>query len=190
MFYIITIITVTFVIACIGSYVSPYYNYSSLYALLISIILTISVILIDGLFAFIIRRLPEKYFNEKHKKFDAKKSEIRFYEKIGIKEWKDKVLELGGFTSFHKDEIRKPNDEEYIKRFILECNYGSLIHFVCVLVGFLVIFITPLEICYIFAIPVAIANAFLNLLPMFILRYNVPRLKRLLLINQRINKEK
>jgi hypothetical protein len=159
-----------------------------MYALSISVILTISVIAIDGLFAFIIRRLPERYFDENHKIFMAGKKECRFYEMIKIKEWKDQVLELGGFTSFHKDEIRKPDDIEYIKRFILECNYGSLIHLVDSLLGFLIIFITPLDICYIFAIPVALINMILNFLPMFILRYNVPRLHKVLILNERMKK--
>jgi hypothetical protein len=53
---------------------------------------------------------------------------------------------------------------------------------VTALTGFLIIFVTPLNIWYQFALPVALFNFVLNLLPFFILRYNTPRLKKALKI--------
>lgn len=151
-----------------------------IYCIFAPIILTVIVVLIDGLFAWLIRRMPEKYFNENHKIFDASRKESKFYEIIGIKFWKDYVLELGGFTDFHKNKVSKPNSPLYLKRFILECNYGSCIHLVTAITGYLIIFITPLNMWYQFAFPVAFVNMILNLMPMAILRYNVPRLKKAL----------
>ena len=95
-----------------------------------------------GVFAFIIRRLPNKWFDEKVKMHYASRKELKFYEKLGVRTWKDKVPELGGFTSFHKDKIRDGDNPEYLKRFILECNYGAVIHLVTAILGFLIVFIT------------------------------------------------
>ena len=185
MFYLVVILCGMLTISVFNA---RYTSDSFLYTLLTPIILTISVVIIDGIVALIIRRLPQKYFDESHKGFDASKNERSFYERIGIKLWKDYVLELGGFTDFHKNKVSKPDCPLYLKRFILECNYGSMIHLVSAFVGFLIVFITPLSSWYQYALPVAVVNAILNLLPMFILRYNVPRLKKALVFA--IRKEK
>lgn len=140
---------------------------------------TVAVIAVDGLFAFLIRRLPEKWFSHEKKIFDVGKKECKFYEKLGIRKWKDKVLELGNFTDFHKDKVYDPTNNEYIERFLLEANYGEIIHLVGVFLGFLIIFIFPLRYALCFGVPVGIVNAVLNLMPYFILRYNTPRLKLL-----------
>ncbi|MBE7087583.1 MAG: hypothetical protein E7369_04705, partial [Clostridiales bacterium] len=96
--------------------------------------MTVSVILIDGIFAFIVRwLLPKNWFNENRKIFVAKNSECKFYEHLKIKKWKDKVLELGCFTSFSKSKIVKPKDPEYLKQFIIESNYGIVCHIVGVI---------------------------------------------------------
>lgn len=169
----------------ISAFNARYSDTSILYCILAPIILTASVVLLDGVFAFLIRKLPEKYFDEKHTIFDASRKESKFYEFIGIKYWKDYVLELGGFTDFHKNKVSNPKCPLYLKQFILESNYGILIHLVTALLGFLIVFITPLDMWYQFAFPVAMTNCILNLLPMFILRYNVPRLKKALKILSR-----
>ena len=177
--YLTIIIFLTGVIASIGAFFAPYFGYSYLYGLFTPL-LTVAVILVDGIGAFIIRRLPNKWFSETNKIFASTKSEKKFYEKIGIKKWKDSVPELGGFTDFHKDHLYDPKSPEYIRRFILECNYGSMIHIVTAILGFVIIFITPLDICFLMAIPVAFVNFVLNLPPFFILRYNVNRLQTML----------
>lgn len=188
MFYLTVIFTGILLIASINAHYSYISELSLLYCILAPIILTISVILLDGLQAWIIRRLPSKWFDDTKTCFDASKKERKFFEKIGIKFWKDYVMELGGFTDFHKDKVANPNDPLYLKRFILECNYGYVIHIITAFSGFLIIFITPLKIFYMFALPVALVNMVLNLLPAFILRYNVPRLKSLLKLASRKKK--
>ena len=161
------------------------------YIIVAVIISTVSVIIVDGIFSTIVRRcLPKKWFNVDKKGFSAKKQECRFYEKIGIKKWKDKVLELGMFTNFRKNKISEPSNNEYVSRYILEANYGIVCHVACVIFGFLIIFIYPLKYALCFGIPVAIVNAVLNLLPLFILRYNLPKLHTLYKFNARREKIK
>lgn len=189
MLYLSVIFTCILIIGAINSFYSDISGVSTAYCIFAPIILTISVVILDGIQAFIIRKLPSKWFDDSNKFYDASKKERKFYEFLGIKFWKDYVMELGGFTDFHKDKVSNPNDPKYLKRFILECNYGSMIHLITAFTGYLIIFVTPLKIWYMFALPVAFVNMVLNLMPMFILRYNVPRLKSLLkLANRKKNK--
>lgn len=60
---------------------------------------------------------------------------------------------------------------------MLEACYGEVIHFVCIFVGFFIIFCMPLKYWLCFGLPVAIVNALLNLPSVFILRYNFYKLK-------------
>ena len=185
--YSAIILTCVLIISAINS---RYFNHEPDSSFFITIALTLSVIAIDGLFALLIRKLPSKYFEVDRKNFDASIKERKFYDFLDIKFWKDYVPELGGFTNFHKDKIRDPNSPEYLRRFIIECNYGSVIHIFTAFSGFLIIFLFPLNLWWQFPLPVAIVNMILNLMPAFILRYNVPRLKALYKIALRKSSKK
>lgn len=184
--YIVTIIVGMVLIAGLNIvFNSTFYSLPIYYIILAVVISTVAVIAIDGLFAFLIRRLPKKWFHHDKKCFIVGKRELKFYDAIGIRKWKDKILELGQFTNFTKKKVVDPFNNDYVTRFLLECNYGYIIHLACVFVGFLIIFFFPLQYALMFGVPVAIINAVLNLMPMFILRYNVPKLKILFLRNAR-----
>ena len=113
---------------------------------------------------------------------------MRFYEKIGIKKWKDKALELGAVTGFRKNKLYSPNNNEYVKRFILEANYGIMVHVYCIVFGFLVMLANLFYPFVYVTLPIAIVNLVLNLLPIFILRYNLPKLHSLYKFNLRKQK--
>lgn len=163
----------------------PIYGFSVWEIVLFVCVDTVAVIAIDGVFAAIIRHLlPNAWFTGEKKGFCAGKKERRFYEIVGIKRWKDAVLELGVFASFRKNKIAKPNDNEYIGRYIMEANYGIAVHIACVTVGFTVCLIPPSYAVNI-GLPVACVNAFLNLLPIFILRYNLPKLCAVYKLNEK-----
>lgn len=187
MFYILTIIISMGIIAGVNIAINHlFFNMQIWFIIVAVIVATIAVIAVDGIFATIIRRLmPEKWFAREKKFFQVSKKEARFYEKLGVKRWKDKVIELGMFTNFRKNKVREPNNNEYVGRYILEANYGIIIHIVCVIVGYLIIFFYPLEYWLCFGMPVATVNAFLNLLPVFVLRYNLPKLNTLFRINEK-----
>ncbi len=138
-------------------------------------VLTVSVIAIDGFFAFIIRRMPERLFDYRLKLYRVSKAEQRLYKAIKVKSWKGLVLELGLFTKFSKSHFNSPNDPEYTARFLLESCYGVIIHIVCVAVGFSVLLIFPSHALGM-GLPVALVNAVLNILPIFVLRYNTPKI--------------
>lgn len=165
------------------------------YYILMTLIAVIASLLIDGITAFIGRRLPKKWMNPNKRIFIASPSRLKFYEKIGVKKWKDKVPELGGFTSFHKDKLANPWDLEYVERYLLEACYGVVIHYASFFTAYLIILLdvkmyySQSWIWLTIMLPVAIINSILIVLPAFILRYNIPKLKMLYDINKK-NREK
>ncbi len=178
MFYILTmVISMALIIVLNMIFYAPRYNLNFLYVLIAVIISTIVEILISGVIATLIRKfLPEKWFGVDKTYLMASKREQKIYEKLKIKVWKDKILELGCFTGFNKNKIKEPNSVEYVERFIIEANYGEVIHFISCFLGFLVIFIYPLKYWYMFGLPVAIVGLILNLMPTLSLRYNLSKL--------------
>ena len=133
------------------------------------------VFIIDAIIAFVIRRLPEKWFDYKYKVFKIFKWERKFYEAIKIKKWKDKIPELGQLTNFKKNKVREPKNSEYLLRYLMECVYGETIHFLSIILGFLILLINP-KCCLYFGLPIAIANGIISYLSFAILRYNRPKL--------------
>lgn len=133
------------------------------------------VFIIDAIIAFVIRRLPEKWFDYKYKAFKIFKWERKFYEAIKIKKWKDKIHELGQLTNFKKNKVREPKNSEYLLRYLMECVYGETIHFLSIILGFLILLINP-KCCLYFGLPIAIANGIISYLSFAILRYNRPKL--------------
>ena len=139
----------------------------------------IAVIGVDGLTALIIRRLlPNRWFAASRKLYTVSQGEHRFYQQLKIKAWKDLVPELGGFTDFHKDKLQNANDSAYLERFLLESNYGVVIHLANALFGFVIMFIPFCKHPAVW-IPVFTVNFVLSLLPVAVLRYNTYTLSRL-----------
>lgn len=138
-------------------------------------------IAIDGLFAFIIQSLPDRWFNKDKKIFNVSRKERKFYEKLKIKNWKDKIFEFGAMGKFRKNKIYEPNNPKYIERFIIDSNKGFLIHIADIVFGFLILLFPLPKYWFCIGLPIALVNAFLNLLPIMVLRYNIPKLKVALL---------
>ena len=131
---------------------------------------------IDGLFAVIVNKLPDRWFAMDKKCFQVTKRSQNFYEKLKIRKWKDKVWELGGLGGFRKNKINEPDNPEYFEKFIIESNKGIVTHRIGYFVGFLGVFLFPLKYAFKIGVPVALVNLVLNILPVMILRYNIPKL--------------
>ena len=149
-------------------------------------------ILVDGLIATIARLLPAKCADHTMKAYHVSAKEKKFYEKLKIRMWKDKIPEIGHFTGFRKNKLADPQSVEYVERFLLESCYGEIGHFFSLFFGFTVLFLYPLsDVWFALAIPVAIVNFFLNLPSILVLRYNAYKLvvlkKSLLKKQQRKN---
>lgn len=150
-------------------------------------------ILVDGLVATIARLMPAKLADHTKKIYQVSAKEKKFYEKLKIRLWKDKIPEIGHFTGFRKNKLVDPQSVEYVERFLLESCYGELGHFFSLFLGFTVLLLYPLsDVWFALAIPVAIVNFFLNLPSLLVLRYNSYKLsvlrKSLLKKQQRAKK--
>ena len=174
---------IIFIIGVIVTYIcSLLVLTSSMSWWLVSIFAFVSIvgmIAINGLVAIICCKcLPKKWFMGDKRIFNPSKKECKFYEKIGIRKWKDKNIDLGQLNGFKKDKVE--NNPEYIERFILECNLGFIEHFVSLFVSVLAMFILPIKFWLPMGLPIVVTSLILNSLPIMILRYNMPRLKTML----------
>ena len=145
-------------------------------------------ILIDAIIALIVNKLPKKWFKKDSKVFKIFKWERKFYEKIGIKKWKDKIPELGKLGNFSKSKVEDPTSVEYIERFILESKIGETVHFIGLFASFILLSYPRFLLC--FGLPVAVINLLLNIPSLLILRYNRPKLGVLLERNKRLQQRK
>ena len=183
MAYIFIILIMVGIISGLNIAFNPMYDW---YIYIIAVVAyVIIVIIIDAIVATVIRKMPEKYFDYHKKAFITTKGETRFYKIIGVKKWKEHVPELGMFTGFRKNKIENPKDPTYLARYILEACYGIVIHFWSVPASFLIMLLDfkmytgQSNLWLSVALPVAIVNAILIVLPAFILKYNLPKLVRL-----------
>ena len=180
--YITTILLAMAGLFCYNFFLNPG-NYSLIQIIIFVLLQPVIMVAWDGLGAFIVHWvLPGKWFSSDSNFIDVGKKECRFYELLGIKKWKDHVLELGFLGGFSKKKVDDPKDPEYIKLFIQECNVGSVVHLVNLIQAFPILLIFPRNFSLYFVLFACIINAFLSILPMMVLRYNIPRLRRLLVI--------
>ena len=130
----------------------------------------------DGLIALIINKLPDRWFGVDNPLYRVFPWEKILYKKLKVRKWKDYVWELGGLGGFSKKELKEPNNPQYIEKFIIECNKGMVTHRLSYPIGFLAMLTLPNTCSLTIALPVAIVNLFLNILPTLALRYNTPML--------------
>ena len=135
---------------------------------------------LDGLIAIVINKMPDKWFGVNNPLYHVSNTEKRLYRKLRVRRWKDKVWELGGLGGFSKKHCTDPSNPEYIERFIIECNKGVLTHRLSYPAGFLAMLTLSGIPVFTVALPVAIVNVYLNILPTLALRYNTPKLKLIL----------
>ena len=135
---------------------------------------------LDGTIAIAINKMPDKWFGADNRFYHVTKTERSIYKNLGVRRWKDKVWELGGLGGFSKRELKEPTNPDYIEKFIIECNKGVLTHRLSYPIGFLAMLTLSYPCGVTIALPVAVVNLFLNVLPTVVLRYNTPVLKSVL----------
>jgi len=179
MFYLITISGAALIIALANFLGEGIYNFYEFGQNLLFVVLGVAAVFaVDAFFAFVTRRLPEKWFAPEAKLFTVSKREADIYRRSKINVWKKYVPEWGCFTGFHKDKIREPSDSAYIGRFLLESNYGVLGHVLGAVFGFLIMLLPFLR-PFAMALPIAAVNFVLSILPTMVLRFNTPPLRRI-----------
>lgn len=152
------------------------FNYSGLWVISATTLGVIIEFCIVGIAAGVVHSMSNSKFTLDKKFFNVSKEERKFYDKLNIKSWKDKVWELGALGGFRKNKINDPNNPKYIELFIIESNKGIIGHIAGMVVGFLIM-LFPLPKYFLrIGLPIALINLFLHLLPIMVLRYNIPRL--------------
>ena len=144
------------------------------------ILCTAAQFALDGLIAIVINKLPDRFFDIDHPWYTVSEREKRLYKKLKVRQWKDRVWELGGLGGFSKRNLVSPGSPAYIEKFIVECNKGVMTHRLSYPIGFLPVLVLPTTLAWSVALPVAAVNLFLNILPTIVLRYNTPKLHAML----------
>ena len=150
------------------------------YAVIATVFCTALQFALDGLIAIIINKMPDGWFGVDNALYRVSDRERVLYKKLKVRCWKDKVWELGGLGGFSKKALREPNNPAYIEKFIIECNKGVATHRLSYPIGFLAMLALPGVCSLTIALPVAVVNVFLNVLPTLALRYNTPMLQIML----------
>lgn len=178
------------VIVSIGLATITNINNFAFWQILVIFIAALAIlILLNAICAiFCSKVLSNKAFDSKNKFYIPSKAEIKFYNKIHIKKWKDKTLEWGKLNGFSKKNVEQPKDPEYIKKFILECNKGYLTHFTSLFIPALLFLCVPKTLILPMALPMFITSFLINYMSVAILRYNTDRLNTLLKFIERKSK--
>ncbi|MBQ8717920.1 MAG: hypothetical protein IJY66_01480 [Clostridia bacterium] len=147
------------------------------YVALISVIwCTALQFALDGSIAILINKMPDGWFGVDNRLYRVSQRERELYKKWRVRQWKDKVWELGGLGGFSKKSVKEPGNPAYVEKFIIECNKGVLTHRLSYPAGFLAMLTLPGLCSLTIALPVALVNLYLNILPTLALRYNTPKL--------------
>ena len=174
----LSVISVAMIIV---SAINIIFNTATWYNVVIAVVLcTAAQFALDGLIAIIINKMPDRWFAVNNPLYNVSETEKNLYKKLRVRNWKDKVWELGGLGGFSKKNLANPNSPEYIEKFIIECNKGVLTHRLSYPIGFLPMLFIPNVCALTIALPVAVVNLFLNILPTLALRYNTPKLHAML----------
>ena len=195
MYYILTILICAIIIYVPNAFTNPAgVDMPWVYYLLAVVIFIAASVLVDGIVAFVIRRLPAKWMNPDKGMIKTRKWEQKLYDKIKVPSWKKFMPDLGAFTKFPKGQILDPKNNEYIERFILEASYGAVIHYLSVPFSALILllgFIKPGDMTlFSVGVPVMFVNMVLILLPALSLKYNIPKLNRIYDMNVRLANKK
>ncbi len=186
---------ITFLIGVLLTFVinfAVFYGTMNMWFLLLIVVLAVVVtILLNALVATICCKwTPDKWYKSNKKIFNPSEKECRFYEKLGVRLWKDRILELGKANNFSKKNLSTTSDPAYAERFIIENNKGFVDHMVSIIVVFLALFILPIKFWLPMGLPIALTNFVINFMSLMVLRYNMPRLKVLLKYSQRGKSQK
>ena len=188
MLYILIVLVCTIISTVLGVYVGvPFAGVTESRVFAIIIISLLTLFAIDALCALFVRYcLPKKMFNPFLKCYIVAKGERKFYERIGIRKWKDKIPEAGQmFANFSKTEVADMTNNEYVLKFMSETIYAEIMHWLSAIFSFLIIFI-DLSLALTVALPLVIGNIILNILPVMVQRYNRPKLMVLYERNKRM----
>lgn len=147
------------------------------YALTAPLIADLYLLFILGAVSLIMRTLiPERRWNFERGLFKVRERELKLYNKLKVRRWKDRIPEMGKMGGFAKREI-KSTERKYIEKFLRETCYAEAMHFNVGLLGFTALFFFRAETLFI-ALPLVLVNFALHALPCIVQRFTRYRLYR------------
>jgi len=137
---------------------------------------------IGFLFPALPEKLKNKLFNENKKIFNISEKEIKFYKKINLHKWKDKLPQFN--RGFNKRNLSDKITKEYLELFIKVTCQAEIVHYIIIPLGYFSIFFSkltknPEKLIYVFIL-IATFIGLCNLIFSMIQRYNRFRLRKLI----------
>ncbi len=180
-YYIISIIAGTVLISWLNElFLIPLTTLEPMSAFVFTLLAVFECFIIDAAIALIVRYcIPKKFYNPLSRRFACAKWEKKLYIRLGIRAWKDKVPETGGLlVGFPKDKAIDLRNNDYVYKFMTETCYAEFMHLWSALLGFFVLLLCPRPLVLTVALPVAVVNFILQILPVAIQRFVRPQLLR------------
>lgn len=159
--------------------------FSLWYATIAPLFTLLYIFLSMGIAAIFMCVAPQKWWKHTNAFFCEKKWEKNFYNKIGIKKWKEKIPDWSASNGFPKGEMQG-REIAYLERFIYETCYGEMLHFISIFVPFSVLALFEISFWW-YIIPILITNVLLQIPTIFIQRYN--RIRLLSLYNRKLKQQ-
>lgn len=178
-------LTIIFVVSCtVALFNALFASMGAGIAVLHTVLNVVLMVAIDAIVALIVHSVPEEKIDPFKKIFVASNKERKFYEKLGVRVWKDIIPESGkALAGFDKRQVEKPNDNTYILKFLRETCYAGIMHVISIFACFVVFAFMPYKLSIV--LPVVLTNVLLQLLPVIVQRYNRIRLISLYYFNKR-----
>ena len=138
---------------------------------------------IGFLFPILPKQLKDILCNKNRKFFSVSENEIKFYRKIHLHKWKDKLPQFN--RGFNKRNLPNKVTEEYLELFIDVTCQAEIVHYIIIPIGYFSIIFSlltqnPENWIYVFIL-IATFIGLCNLIFSMIQRYNRFRLKKLLI---------
>ena len=187
-YYIASIVAATAAIAGANAvFVAPTCEISFTFVLIITLLSVAEAFAIDAVIALTVRYLiPKSFYDPLAKRFRCHKKEKKLYVKLGIRKWKDKIPETGGMlVGFQKKKATDLHDNAYVYKFMQETCYAEVMHVWSIPAGFIILALCPTTLRLTVALPVAVVNAILQLLPVAVQRFIRPQLLRVYVKNEK-----
>lgn len=159
------IVLITMLISIGSSIAVSFHASTSLFhAICTPLFVNFYALAILGILAFVLRFcIPFKAYNFDKKIFKVSKSEIKVYERLKIKSWKDKIPKMGKAGGFSKKHFTS-TDLNYLKNFLNETCFAEVLHFLAGILPFTALFLFSMKVFY-FVLLILIVNLILHLLP-------------------------
>ena len=134
------------------------------------------------IFLFAGRTLPKKFFSSNNRLFTVDKFKQWMCKITSVKSWKDKIPVGGKVSGFNLKNLDRPNDIEYLNRFVYESCFAEWLHLSLVfwsIAAFGISCVIGMHLALCFGLPIAVLFAYQNMTSTIIQWHTRPKIVRL-----------